>query len=108
MPVMPLEPGAGAGCHATSYTVLLSSATGGKTYPGMCMETVADVKVRHPKLGHEDSTAGDVRQLLPTITCTPSPQRRRVRQTVPASASITGQQQPARLGHDPPIHRQSP
>jgi len=30
----------------------------------MCMETVADVMVRHPKLCHEDSTAGDVRQLF--------------------------------------------
>ena len=29
-----------------------------------CMETVADVMVRHPKLCHEDSTVGDVRQLF--------------------------------------------
>jgi predicted transcriptional regulator len=29
-----------------------------------CMKTVADVMVRHPKLCHENSTAGDVRQLF--------------------------------------------
>ena len=29
-----------------------------------CMETVADVMVRHPKLCHEYSTVGDVRQLF--------------------------------------------
>lgn len=30
----------------------------------MCMETIADVMVRHPKICHEDSTVGDVRQLF--------------------------------------------
>lgn len=30
----------------------------------MCMETVAHLMVRHPKLCHEDSTVGDVRQLF--------------------------------------------
>jgi len=30
----------------------------------MCIKTVADVMVRHPKLCPEDSTAGDVRQLF--------------------------------------------
>ncbi|MGH3304899.1 MAG: CBS domain-containing protein [Streptosporangiaceae bacterium] len=34
------------------------------TLRAMCMDTVADVMVRHPKLCHEDSTAGDVRQLF--------------------------------------------
>lgn len=29
-----------------------------------CMKTVADVMVYHPKLCHEDSTVGDVRQLF--------------------------------------------
>jgi predicted transcriptional regulator len=29
-----------------------------------CMKTVADVMVHHPKLCHEDSTVGDVRQLF--------------------------------------------
>ena len=29
-----------------------------------CMETVTDVMVRHPRLCHEDSTVGDVRQLF--------------------------------------------
>jgi len=35
-----------------------------ETLPAMCMETVADVMVRHPKLCHEDSTVGGVRQLF--------------------------------------------
>jgi hypothetical protein len=35
-----------------------------RALPAMCMETVADVMVRHPKLGREDSTVGDVRQFF--------------------------------------------
>jgi hypothetical protein len=35
-----------------------------RALPAMCMETVADVMVRHPKLCSEDSTVGNVRQFF--------------------------------------------
>lgn len=35
-----------------------------RTIAATCMETVADVMMRHPKLCHENSTVGDVRRLF--------------------------------------------